>query len=152
MAGRFTALLAAAVAALAVGCGDDAEREAAYAAAVSAAKERFDGRVASLTARITPDSSPEDDRATLRAFRAEIERATAAMRRIEAPESVAGLHEELVRSVGAYGPEIDRAREGLAADSLPDVQAAQQHFARAAAVLDNRVRRTIARINERLRG
>lgn len=154
MRGRPTAVLIAALTLGigAAGCGDAAEREAEYARAVSTAKQRFDRNIEALTQKITTESSPEEDRATLRAFRAEISRAASSLAAIDPPEELSKLHGELVESVRAYGPEVDRAREGLAARQLPDVQAAQAQFSRAAAVIDGRVRRAIAAINRELQG
>jgi hypothetical protein len=137
---------------LVAGCGTDRSRDNGYVDAVNRAQRDFAARFARLSKRITATSTPGEDRRTLGAFRAAVDRTVVRLRGVEVPDRVGSLHARLVDEIAAYGRQIDRARAAFRGQRAQAILAAQTDLVSAVTRISAQINRTIATINERLRG
>jgi hypothetical protein len=148
------ALLAATVlaAAAAAGCGGaDVNRDGAYVDQVNAAQSQFASTVKRLTGRVTADSSPSEDRRTLRSFTKAVDEVVVDLRRIQPPKPVQGLHRELVSDMDAYAGEVHSAASSLTSGNADKLVASQQRLLRATTTVSEQINRSIDQINQTLR-
>jgi len=146
--------LLAALAALGAGlpgCGGD-EGSEAYVERVDRAQRTFAERVDALATQVTPTSSAQADRRTLRRFEAALDEVVGDLRAISPPGEVRGLHARLVGALAAYEREVADVRRALDGDSPARLRAAQRDLARATTDVDGEISRTTAAINDTLRG
>ena len=133
-------------AALLAGCGGgddkDAEASRAYIDQVNVAVKRFARGAKELPAGFEAD--------TLHTYSATLERTAEALRAIEAPESVAALHEQLAGDVSTYAAAIDEAASAPLSKDPDTVVAAQQALLKATATANREVNRTLREIGRRL--
>ena len=71
---------------------------------------------------------------------------------VEVPDRVGSLHARLVDEIAAYGRQIDRARAAFRGQRAQAILAAQTDLVSAVTRISAQINRTIATINERLRG
>jgi len=148
--------LLAAVAALAAGLaacgGDEGARAEAYVERVDRAQETFARRIDALATQVTPTSSAQADRRTLRRFEAALDEVVGELRAISPPGEVRGLHARLVGALAEYERQVAEVRRALDGDSPARLRAAQRELARATTDVDGEISRTTAAINDALRG
>lgn len=151
---RAAAAAALTAAALATAGCTDADREAAngYVRAVNAAQGEFKRTFDRLATDITPTSTPGQDRRTLAAFQAAVDRTVRRLERVRPPERVATLHDRLITEIGAYAEHIEVARQAFATREPRRIIEAQGRLVGAVGRISAAVNRTIDRINARLRG
>lgn len=137
---------------LVAGCGTDRSQDNGYVDAVNRAQRDFAARFARLSKRITATSTPGEDRRTLGAFRAAVDRTVVRLRGVEVPDRVGSLHARLVDEIAAYGRQIDRARAAFRGQRAQAILVAQTDLVSAVTRISAQINRTIATINERLRG
>src|SRR5688572_1290386 len=110
---RIIALAALLLGAIALGaCGDEADsRDAknAYVREVNAAQTGFANTVSTVSQQITPKSSANQDRRTLRRFETAIEDVVEQLREIEVPKDVETEHKQLISAMTGFGNEIKKA-------------------------------------------
>jgi hypothetical protein len=147
------AVVLAALALASAGCGDSTSQadETSYAQAVNRAQDGFARTLDRLSTSITATSTPQQDRRTLRSFARAVDGAVAELRRVIPPGRVEGLHGRLVAEVASYRRPIASARAALATQDPRRIIAAQGRFVGAVTRTGERVNRTIAAINARLR-
>jgi hypothetical protein len=147
------AVLALALAAALGGCGGGTSGadETRYAQAVNEAQHGFARTLDRLSTSITATSTPRQDRRTLRSFARAVDAAVVELRRVTPPDRVKDLHGRLVGQVASYGRPIATARSAFATEDPRLIVAAQGRFVGAVTRTGERVNRTIAAINERLR-
>ena len=142
-----------ALAAVLAGCGGGTSGagEDRYVQAVNQAQGGFARTLDRLSTSITATSTPRQDRRTLRSFARAVDGAVAELRRATPPDRVRDLHGRLVDEVASYGRPIASARAALATQDPQRIIAAQGRFVGAVTRTGERVNRTIAAINRRLR-
>ena len=143
------AVLALALVAASGGCGGGTSRadETRYVEAVNQAQDGFARTLDRLSTSITA----RQDRRTLRSFARAVDAAVVELRRVSPPGRVKDLHGRLVAQVASYGRPIATARSAFAMQDPRLIIAAQGRFVGAVTRTGERVNRTIAAINERLR-
>jgi hypothetical protein len=145
-------MLAAIVLAAFGGCGNGgADRDTAYVDQVNKAQTQFAETVRTLTGRVTADSSPDRDRATLRSFTRAVDGVVVDLRRIDPPASVARLHEGLVDDMKAYAGEVRSAATTLTSGDADRLVASQQRLLKATKTVSTQINESIDAINQRLR-
>jgi hypothetical protein len=145
-------VLAAAAALGLAACGDDGVDDAnRYVDAVNASQQRFTSTLARLSGRITVESSPTQDQATLAAFDDAVVRAVRDLNGVEPPEDVADLHRRLVGDLDGYGARVRRETGLLRSDDPRRLLAAQEELLGETSAVSERLNATIAQINEQLR-
>lgn len=150
---RLPAALVAALACLALafaGCGGGSTaRDNAYVAKVNQAQNAFARKVKRLSGRVTDRSTPREDEATLRSFTAAVDQVVVRLRRIDPPQSVAGLHAALVRDMGAYADEVRSAAASLRSKTADPLRS-QQRLLKATSTVNAQINHTIHAINQKL--
>ncbi|MBI5107004.1 MAG: hypothetical protein HZB46_18820 [Solirubrobacterales bacterium] len=151
---RARALLAA-LAALALAlplaaCGDS-EQKNDYVAAVNRAQNDLAKRFNELQTRITPTSTPAQDRKTLTGYETAVRRAVTDLKAVDPPKGLDDLHRRFIGDIADYGTEVRRARERLSSGSPRDAIAAQQRLVAAVNRISTRINATISAINDKLR-
>lgn len=136
--------------ALAACGGDDTEAKNAYVDEVNTAQTSFASTFEQLSTRITSTSTPEEDRATLRRFRAAIDRTTARLEGVTPPDSVKELHQQFIAEIDSYGDAI-RTFQGALDGDAEELAKAQAALAKQTSQTGEDINRTIERINQRLR-
>jgi paraquat-inducible protein B len=146
------ALLLGAIALSACGGDDGNSREAknAYVAKVNAAQTEFASTVTTVTQRITPQSSPGQDRRTLRSFEKAIADVVAKLRRIDVPASVTVEHKQLVSAMTGFGAEIRKATAALRNPDTRSIAEAQRSISTATQTVNGQIDAAIAAINSKL--
>lgn len=117
---RPTAALLLALAALAAGCGGDAEEKNAYVDDVQAAQRAFVNRFEQVLERLTPTSTLAQDRSTLGDFEQATGRLVTALKRVAVPEEVRDEHGRLVSAISAFRREIGSSQARLHSESAAD--------------------------------
>jgi hypothetical protein len=146
-----TAALAA-VALAAPGCTDaDSDAANGYVRAVNAAQGEFKQTFDRLATDITPTSTPQQDRRTLAAFQAAVDRTVRRLRGVRPPQGVSALHDRLIATIGGYSDHIATARRAFATREPRRIIEAQGRLVGAVERTSAAVNRTIDRINARLR-
>jgi hypothetical protein len=146
------ALLAATVLVAAAGCGGgNANRDNAYVDQVNAAQSQFASTVKRLTGRVTADSSPTQDRRTLRSFTKAVDEVVVDLRRIQPPTPVRGLHRDLVADMDAYAGEVHSAASSVTSGDADKLVASQQRLLRATTTVSAQINQAIDEINQTLR-
>jgi hypothetical protein len=151
---RVLALLAALLAlpALAVaGCGGDSAARDDYVRSVNDAQNQLAKRFSSLQAQIRPTSTPAQDRRTLEAYEAAVQRAVTDLRGVDPPSGFGDLHRRFIGDIADYGTEVRRARGALDSGRPKEVMAAQQRLVTAVGRISARINDTIAAINRKLK-
>ena len=147
--GPATALLAA----LALGgCGTDTDTKNHYVDSVNRTQTQLAERFNRLQTQITGTTTPEQDRATLGGFADAVDDAVKDLRSVDAPDEVSRLHREFIEEVSEYGVEVRKAREALASGNSEKVLDAQQQLISSVGQISTRINRTIAAINDELKG
>lgn len=145
-------LLATVVVALALAlgaCGGNDEKDS-YVDAVNRAQNDLARRFDRLQTRITPTSTPAQDRRTLSAYEAAVRSAVTELRTVDPPDGLDALHRRFIGDIAAYGSEVRKARERLARGTPRDALVAQQRLVAAVGRISTRINRTIAAINDKL--
>jgi hypothetical protein len=133
------------------GCGSDVKERNDYVDAVNKAQNGFAASFDRLSKRITSTSTPAQDRRTLDGFKQAVDRAVTQLRAIPVPDSVKGLHAQLVNEIAAYGREIDKAKRAFASSSPQEVIKAQTQLVTAVTRVSTQINHTIDQINKKLR-
>ncbi len=122
-----------------------------YVVLVNRAQEQFHSSQTSVLGRITPTSTPKQDRLALDEFRGAVLQTVNKLKQIIPPQDVRNLHRQLVASIEAYLPVIQARREATKALGDPHrLIAARSTFTTASESVDSGIDRAIARINARL--
>ena len=153
MAGPARVLLAALlVAGLLSGCGGGGKVKEAnrYVDAVNRAQTHFATTIDQLSKRITPKSTPTEDRATLQGFEAAVDRVVSELRAIRPPDRVKALHAKLVALLTTFRDQVDRSRTDLTKGTATALIAAQEGLAKATADVSSGINATVAQINTAL--
>jgi len=101
--------------------------------------------------RITPTSTPKQDRLALDEFRGAVLQTVTKLKGIAPPQDVRSLHQQLVDAISAYLPIIQARREATKALGDPHkLIAARSTFTAASESVNTGIDRAIARINARL--
>jgi hypothetical protein len=147
------AVMALALAAAFGGCGGGTSGadETRYVQAVNETQRAFARTLDRLSTSITATSTPRQDRRTLRSFARAVDAAVVELRHVTPPGRVKDLHGRLVGEVASYRRPIATARSAFATEDPRLIVAAQGRFVGAVTRTGERVNRTIAAINERLR-
>jgi len=149
-----TALLAVLALAFAAGCGggdDDTEQGNAYVEQLNAAQREFAATVKRLDGRVSEDSSPSQDRATLGSFTEAADEVAVEVRDIQAPDAVQRLHAGLVDDFETYADEVRSATRSLTSRDPDRVIAAQQRLLKATDTVTAEINTAIDDINAKLR-
>jgi hypothetical protein len=149
---RPTAAALVAASLLAAGCGGVDADGNRYVARVNRAQQDFANQVERLSKNITPTSSPEADRRTLRSFERAVDEVGVDLRRISPPPEVRGLHATLIHAVDGYGVEVRHATAAMSSHSPTRLRRAQHRLAQATTSFGTTINRTIEAINKRLGG
>jgi hypothetical protein len=132
--------------------GDDVVRtDNRYVREVNRAQTEFADRFRRLSTRITPTSTPRQDRRTLNRFQAAVEAVVRRLRAVRPPARVRALHRRLIAQIGGYGDQIVAARRAFASRDPRRVLAAQGRLIAAVKATGARINRTVDQINARLR-
>ncbi len=146
------ALLAAlVVATAAAGCGGDAAADNAYVERVGAAQRSYVARFDAVLRRLTPTSTPAQDRDTLAAFGQATRRFATALRAAGPPDGVRAEHGRLVAAVTGYQRRLARAAERLRSGSVADRARARTELSSGAAATQAAITDAVAAINAALR-
>src|SRR5438876_965870 len=96
------------VAGLIAGCGSTGKVKESntYVDAVNKAQNDFANTITQLSAKITPNSTPAEDHATLAAFQTAVDKVVADFRAIDPPSRVKQLHEQLIAAIADFGKEV----------------------------------------------
>ena len=148
-----TALLAVLALAFAAGCGGghDTEQDNAYVEQLNAAQREFAATVKRLDGRVSEDSSPSQDRATLGSFTEAADEVAVEVRDIQAPDAVQRLHARLVDDFETYADEVRSATRSLTSGDPDRVIAAQQRLVKATDTVTAEINAAIDDINAKLR-
>lgn len=136
------------------GCGgNDADVKQAnrYADAVNKAQTDFAATLDQLSAKVTPTSTRAQDDRTLAAFQGAVTQVVGRLRAVDAPPRVAGLHQQFIDQIAAYGKEIDRVRPAFDSVDPQKILAAQQRLRTGVATVSTRINQTIEQINTKLK-
>jgi hypothetical protein len=146
-------LLAALTLVGAVSCGGEeaAKQRNTYADEVNRAQSAFAESFKTLSRRITSTTTPARGRRTLQGFEDAVDDVVVDLRRIDAPEDLQPLHRRLIAEIAGYGRAIHRAKEEFATGSPQRSERAQSALVTATTSISERINRTIAAINRRLR-
>lgn len=137
---------------LLAGCGDEKTKtNNAYVAATDKVVQSFNSDFQALQTDFTPVSTPDQDLTTLSSLQATVDRAAAALQKIDPPKAIATLHTALVAHVRGYDAVIDTAKTGFAAKSPTAVAAARKAFSASLAAVGTQIMATINTINGKLR-
>jgi hypothetical protein len=156
MRARAAILLAliAAVAAL-VGCGSGGAGSGAgddYATALNQAQNGLLQRVTRINERITPTSTPAQDRATLKVYESAVDTAVRQLRGIDPPSGLEDLHQQFVGEVAEYGTVVRQARERLSSGTVKSGLAVRSTLPAALERIARKLNATIKAINAKLQG
>jgi hypothetical protein len=145
-------VLTAAVVGLAA-CGGNkaAEQRNPYADQVNRAQSSFAQSYRSLSRRITRTTTPGRGRRTLQGFEDAVANVVTDLRRIDAPADLQPLHRRLIDEIAGYGRAIHRAKLAFATGSPQRILRAQSALVDSTTAISERINRTIAAINRRLR-
>jgi hypothetical protein len=150
---RVAILLALAAAVVLAGCGggggDDGRTD--YATALNRAQNGLLKRVNQLNTRITPTSTPAQDRRTLAAYETAVGTAVKDLRAIDPPDDLQRLHQQFVGEVAEYGTVVHRARTQLNG-SRRAALAARSELPQALQRVAQKLNVTIKAINTQLQG
>jgi hypothetical protein len=153
MVGPARALLAALlVAGLLSGCGGGGKVKEAnrYIDAVNRAQTHFADTIDQLSKRITPQSGPAQDRATLQGFGDAIDRVVSELRAIHPPDRVKALHARLVSVLSTFRAQVEQARADFAKHTASAFIAGQELLSKSTADVSNGINATVAQINTAL--
>ena len=140
------------VAALALGaCGGDTEERNAYVDEINAAQNRFAKRFDELNTRITPTSTPQEDRRTLNAYESVVRDTLAQLRGVTPPEGLEDQHRRFVAIIADYGAAVRQAREAVVDGTAQEALTAQQRLKDTVEQITRRLNDTIADINRELK-
>jgi hypothetical protein len=148
-AGTLLALLAAVVLA-SCGGGDDAHDT--YATALNRAQNGLLQRVQKLNERITPTSTPAQDRATLKTYATAVDTAVRDLRAIDPPSGFETLHQQFTAEVAEYGTVVRRAQDQLRSGTRQSGLAVRSTLPAALERIATRLNATIKAINGKLQG
>ena len=147
---RHTAVALLASSLVAAGCGGVKADGNRYVERVNRAQQDFANQVERLSKNITPTSSAESDRRTLRSFERAVDEVGVDLRRISPPPEVRGLHATLIRAVDGYGIEVRDATAAMSSRSPTRLRRAQRRLAAATTSFGTTINHTIDAINKRL--
>ena len=141
-----------ACAALAAGCGGDAEGKNAYVDDVQAAQRTFVTRFDQVRRRLTATSTLPQDRATLASFAQATGRFNATLARIEPPAGVRTQHRALVAVIARLERQFERGRARLQRGSDVDRSVVRTQLSSSVDGTQAEVSKAVADINAALRG
>ena len=141
-----------ACAALAAGCGGDAEGKNAYVDDVQAAQRTFVTRFDQVRRRLTATSTLPQDRATLASFAQITGRFNATLARIEPPAGVRTQHRALVAVIARLERQFERGRARLQRGSDVDRSVVRTQLSSSVDGTQAEVSKAVADINAALRG
>ena len=141
-----------ACAALAAGCGGDAEGKNAYVDDVQAAQRAFVTRFDQVRRRLTATSTLPQDRATLASFAQVTSRFNATLARIEPPAGVRTQHRALVAVIARLEQQFARAGIRLRRGSDTDRSGVRTQLSSSVDGTQAQVSEAVADINAGLRG
>ena len=134
------------------GCGSDRVKRAnAYVDGVNRAESRFADSSDQLLKRITPTSTPSQDRATLARFSSAVDRVVADLRAVSPPDRVRTLHTRLVGQIARLGTEVDRARSALSSKDASKIARVPTQLSDATSEVSREINTTTAAINRALK-
>ena len=148
---RLIAALLLACAALAAGCGGDAEGKNAYVDDVQAAQRTFVARFEQVRRRLTATSTLPEDRATLTSFAQITGRFKATLARIEPPAGVRAQHRALVGVIARLEQQFQRGRVRLQHGSDADRSGVRTQLSSSVDGTQAQVSKAVADINAGLR-
>ena len=153
---RRTAGLAALVLALtlsASGCGGGDERKAnnAYVERVNLIQTEFSAAYQRVASEITSTTSPSADGATFKKVAKTLETSVADLRKVEAPDGLKGLHNDLAGVLDEYGSELAAASGDLAKGNEARAARAMKRLEKATTSASVAFSRKIEAINAKLR-
>lgn len=153
MRARVAILLALAAAVALAGCGGGGgdDGRTGYATALNRAQNGLLKRVNQLNTRITPTSTPAQDRKTLAAYETAVGTAVRDLRAIDPPDDLQRLHQQFVGQVAEYGTVVHRARTQLNG-SRRAALAARSELPQALQRVARKIDGTIKAINAKLQG
>jgi hypothetical protein len=139
-------------AALAAGCGGDAEGENAYVEDVQAAQRTFVTRFDQVRRRLAATSTLAQDRATLASFAQITGSFDASLARIEPPAGVRKQHRALVAVIARLEQQFERGRLRLRRGSDTDRSVVRTELSSSVDDTQAQVSEAVADINAGLRG
>lgn len=148
---RPTLALLGACAALAAGCGSEAEPKNAYVDDVQAAQRAFVTRFDQVRRRLTVTSTLAQDRATLAQFAQITGRFKGTLARIEPPSGVRAQHRDLVAAITRFEQQFESARSRLRGGSDADKAGVRTQLSSSVDGTQAQVSKAIADINTGLR-
>ena len=137
------------------GCGGnqvDVKQANRYADSVNKAQTDFAATLDALSAKVTPTSTRAQDDRTLKAFQGAVTQVVGRLRAVDVPPRVAGLHQQFIDQISAYGKEIERVRPAFNSVDPRTILAAQQRLRTAVTTVSARINQTIEQINTKLKG
>jgi hypothetical protein len=143
------AAIALVLALAAAGCGSSSDGHADYAKALNQAQTGLQRRFAQLGDKVTPTSTPVQDRRTLAAYQTAVSATVHDLRQIEPPSGFEALHRQFVGEVSDFGTALRQARVRIAAGNALQ---ARTTVKAAADQTGRRVDATIEAINKKLEG
>jgi len=144
-------VLALALAASLVGCGDDVKESNAYVDAVNIAQTNFAATFDRLQEQITTQTSAKQDSETLGRFEDAIDKVVKDLEAVETPDKVKAQHKQLVGALESYGDIIARARKAFASKDSKVVLKARTQLSTDVAATSTEINQTIDAINRELR-
>lgn len=145
-------LLVLALGLLTAGCGgDDVQQTNTYVDEVNRIQTQFAATFERLAGQLTATSTAARDRRTLDGFQKAIEKTVADLERVEPPEKVTGLHQQLTDTMSSYGDAVRAAEAALAATSVAARATAQAKLAEQTSRASADFNRTVEAINRKLR-
>jgi len=139
-------------AALAAGCGGDAEGKNAYVDDVQAAQRTFVTRFDQVRRRLAATSTLAQDRATLASFAQITGSFDASLARIEPPAGVRKQHRALVAVIARLEQQFERGRLRLRRGSDTDRSVVRTELSSSVDGTQAQVSEAVADINAGLRG
>jgi hypothetical protein len=135
------------------GCGgDDGAKEANdYVAQVNKAQNAFAQTIQRINRQVTAQSTAAEDRDTLGEYVTAVDRVVKRLRAIKPPESVAPLHDKLVKAIDDYGRMVESAAKSLEHPTATRLLDAQQTLLDATQTVTRQINSTIKQINTKLR-
>ena len=141
--------LAALLVSLATGCGGGAD-PAKYVDEMNAQQTVLALRFAKLQSEVAPGSSAAANRQALQRFSTTIHRTIAHLERLDVPDGVGDLQQELITALKRYAAVVDGAERKFASNNPQQIDAAQAQLSDAAGSTAAAVNATIAKINDKL--
>ena len=135
------------------GCGTSGNSaDNHYVDQVNQAQREFAQTVQGLSSATTPTSSVAQREAALGRFEGAITTIVARFRAIQAPHTVASLHEQLISEIGGFGSQVRTATTALSSRSPAKLRAASARLLAETTLTGSQISMTIDAINKKLHG